>query len=63
MTEAVGRAGSGSPGADQRGEARAGLRLSSRVVSLDAAVRRGFTKADGMWGFTAGISWRLRAGK
>jgi hypothetical protein len=57
--EVTGRAGSGSPGADHRSEARLGVRFGSGRVVGDAAVRRGLTHADGTWGVTAGLSWTL----
>jgi hypothetical protein len=49
------------PGADERSEARAGLRYGRGRLRLDAAVRRGLADADGTWGLTAGLAWRLRA--
>lgn len=60
LGEVAGRAGSGSPGTDARSEARFGLRFGGGRVVGDAAVRRGLGKADGTWGFTAGLSWTLR---
>lgn len=63
LAEVAGRAGDGAPGADQRSEARAGLRLGRGRFRADAAVRRGLTEADGTWGVTAGLAWDLRAAK
>jgi hypothetical protein len=60
--EVAGRAGDGMPGADQRSEARAGIRWRAGRIRWDAAVRRGLTDADGTWGVTAGLAWTLRAG-
>lgn len=52
--------GQGSPGADRRAEARAGARLSAGRARWDLAVRRGLAAADGDWGVTAGVAWRVR---
>jgi hypothetical protein len=60
--EVAGLAGKGMPGTDAHSEARAGLRYGRGRVRLDAAVRRGLADADGTWGVTAGLSWRLRGG-
>ena len=60
VAEVAGFAGNGAPGADERGEVRAGLRFGSETVRVDAALRRGLLDADGGWGGTAGITWRLR---
>jgi Putative MetA-pathway of phenol degradation len=57
--EAAGLAGSGSPGADARSEARAGMRLGAGRLRGDVAVRRGLTDSVGEWGITAGVSWTL----
>ena len=57
----AGRAGQGSPGADQSSEARAGVRYGHGRVRFDAAVRRGLLHADGTWGVTAGLAWTARA--
>jgi len=57
--EVAGYAGNGAPGADERGEARAGLRFGSGSVVLDAAVRRGLRPADGTWGGSVGATWRI----
>lgn len=59
LVEVAGLAGDGRPGADQRIEARGGLRVSLGRVRWDAAVRRGLAEADGTWGFTLGLAWRL----
>jgi len=60
VAEVAGLAGNGSPGADERGELRAGLRFGSGRIRADAAVRRGLTDADGQWGGTVGLTWILR---
>jgi hypothetical protein len=57
--EVAGLAGRGSPGAEARSEARAGVRLGAGRVRGDVAVRRGLTEATGEWGITAGLSWTL----
>ena len=61
VAEMAGRAGQGSPGADQSSEARAGLRYGRGRVRFDAAVRRGLLATDGTWGVTAGLAWTARA--
>ena len=61
VAEMAGRAGQGSPGADQTSEARAGLRYGRGRVRFDAAVRRGLLATDGTWGVTAGLAWTARA--
>jgi hypothetical protein len=58
--EWAGLAGRGMPGADAHGELRAGVRLGAGRVRAAAAVRRGLRAADGRWGLTAGMAWRLR---
>ena len=58
--EVAGLAGRGSPGADARGEARAGARLGRGRWRIDGAVRRGLTRAAGEWGITAGVTWMMR---
>jgi hypothetical protein len=58
--EVAGRKGKGMPGADERSEIRVGARLGSGRVTAAAAVRRGLAAADGTWGATAGVRWRLR---
>jgi hypothetical protein len=59
--EVAGLAGSGSPGADERSEARLGVRLGAGRLRGDAAVRRGLTDSAGEWGFTVGVAWTLRS--
>jgi hypothetical protein len=61
VAELAGRAGDGMPGAEQRSEARVGLRLGSGRLRGDAALRRGLCAADGSWGATVGLSWTLRS--
>ena len=63
VAELAGLAGSGMPGTDARAEARGGLRYGRDRLRLDAAVRRGLAEADGTWGLTAGLAWRLREGR
>jgi len=63
LAEVAGRAGDGMPGAEERSEARAGLRYGRGRVRVDAAVRRGLAEADGTWGATAGLAWDARAPK
>jgi hypothetical protein len=58
--EVAGRAGKGSPGAEERSEVRAGVRYALGSVKLDTALRRGLADADGTWGFTAGLAWTIR---
>jgi len=60
VAEVAGRAGKGAPGAEQRAEARAGLRFGRGPVRWDAALRRGLAAADGGWGITAGLAWTVR---
>jgi hypothetical protein len=60
VAEVAGLAGNGAPGADERGELRAGLRFGTGRLRGDAAVRRGLTPADGEWGGTVGLTWFLR---
>jgi len=60
VAEVAGRAGKGAPGAEERAEARAGLRLRRGRVRWDAALRRGLAAADGTWGMTAGLAWTIR---
>lgn len=59
----AGRAGQGSPGADQSSEARAGVRYRLGRVHADAAVRRGLLAGDGTWGLTAGLAWTAHAAR
>ncbi len=60
MGEVSGRAGKGVPGADEHSEMRAGFRWSQGPVRYHVALRRGLAKADGRWGFTAGLAWTIR---
>jgi hypothetical protein len=61
VAEVAGRGvGKGVPGADQRAEARAGFRISTGRLRWDAGLRRGLAAADGTWGVTAGMSWKVR---
>lgn len=61
LGELAGKAGDGTPGTDERIEARLGVswRASDRLA-LDGAVRRGLADADGTWGVTAGLRFLLR---
>jgi hypothetical protein len=52
--------GEEAPGAERRSEARAGFRFGGGRVRGDLALRRGLEDADGTWGVTTGLSWRLR---
>ncbi|HYN01664.1 MAG TPA: hypothetical protein VE359_04405 [Vicinamibacteria bacterium] len=60
LAEVAGRAGDGRPGAEERSEARAGVRIGRGRVRWDAAVRRGLAEADGTWGATLGLTWTAR---
>jgi hypothetical protein len=60
VAEVAGRSGKGATGAEERSEARVGLRFGPGRLQGDAAVRRGLTDADGTWGVTAGLTWRIR---
>ena len=60
VAEVAGRAGKGAPGAEERAEARAGLRFGGGRIRWDAALRRGLAAADGGWGITAGLAWTIR---
>jgi hypothetical protein len=60
VAEVAGLAGRGRPGTDAHAEARAGLRYGRGRLRLDTALRRGLAEADGTWGLTAGLAWRLR---
>jgi hypothetical protein len=62
VAELAGRLGDGHPGAEQRSEARLGLRLGRGRLRGDAALRRGVCAADGTWGVTLGLSWTARPG-
>lgn len=61
LAEVAGRAGDGEPGAEERSEARAGLRFGGQRLRGDLALRRGLAKADGTWGVTAGLAWTAAA--
>jgi hypothetical protein len=63
LAEVAGRAGDGAPGADERSEARVGLRLGRGRLRGDVAVRRGLAEADGTWGVTAGLAWAARSAR
>jgi hypothetical protein len=63
VAEVSGLLGKGAPGADERSEARAGVRVGRGRVRGDAAVRRGIGEAAGTWGLTAGLTWSIRARK
>ena len=63
LAEVAGRAGDGLPGAEERSEARAGVRLGRGRLRGDVAVRRGLTGADGTWGVTAGLAWEARSAR
>jgi hypothetical protein len=60
LAELAGRTGDGMPGAQQRSEARVGLRVGGGRLRGDAALRRGLTAADGTWGVTLGLTWTAR---
>ncbi len=60
LAEVAGRAGDGRPGAEERSEARAGVRIGRGRVKGSAALRRGLTEADGTWGATVGLTWTAR---
>jgi hypothetical protein len=60
LAEVAGLAGSGRPGADEHAEVRAGVRLGSGSLRGDVAVRRGLLEADGKWGVSAGVSWKIQ---
>ena len=60
VAELAGRLGDGMPGAEQRSEARAGLRLGSGRGRGDVALRRGLGAAAGRWGLTLGLAWTVR---
>jgi len=63
VAEVAGRHGKGAPGAEERAEARAGVRVGRGPLRVDAAVRRGLADADGTWGVTAGLTWVMREGR
>jgi hypothetical protein len=60
LAEVAGRAGEGKPGAEERSEARAGVRVGAGRFRADVALRRGLEQADGTWGVTAGATIVLR---
>ena len=60
LAEIAGRAGKGMPGAEQRIEARGGVRVAFGRLRWDAAIRRGLSDAVGQWGFTAGVRIPLK---
>ncbi len=60
--ELAGRLGDGHPGAEQRAEARLGVRAGRGRLRGDAALRRGLCAADGDWGALLGLTWTLRSG-
>lgn len=60
MIEAAGRSGPGEPEARSRAEARLGARLGRKRLRADAAIRRGLSQADGDWGFSLGLGYRIR---
>jgi len=62
VAEVAGRAGEGKPGADERSEARVGVRYTRGRLRFDAAVRRGLIPEQGTWGGSAGLSWTIRSG-
>jgi hypothetical protein len=57
VMELAGWLGHGAPGADQRSEARLGLRFGRGSLRWDAAVRRGLAAPDGRFGATAGLTY------
>ena len=60
LAEVAGRAGRGQPGAEERAEARLGLRYGGGRLRADAALRRGLSDSVGRWGLNAGLTWVLR---
>ncbi len=60
LLEAAGRSGPGEPEARSRAEARLGARLERSRLAIDIAVRRGLSTADGDWGLTLGLAYRVR---
>ncbi len=60
LGEVAGLQGKGMPGADAHGEVRLGARVGRGRVVADAALRLGLLEADGSWGLTAGLRWRIR---
>jgi hypothetical protein len=63
LAEIAGRAGDGAPGAEQRSEARVGLRFGRGRVRGHLALRRGLLPADGTWGGAVGLSWVVKPGR
>jgi hypothetical protein len=63
VAEVAGRAGEGEPGAEERSEVRAGLRIGRGRVKGDLAVRRGLLEADGTWGGTIGLTFSIKKGR
>jgi hypothetical protein len=59
--EVAGRLGDGHPGAEQRAEARFGVRFGGSRLRVGAAVRRGLCEADGTWGATVGLTLVARS--
>ncbi|MCU0241685.1 MAG: hypothetical protein MUF51_04610 [Vicinamibacteria bacterium] len=55
--EIGGRIGNGPPGADERSEARLGLRYLREEWRGDCALRRSLVTAGGTWGLTCGVNW------
>jgi hypothetical protein len=61
MAEVAGLAGNqGTPGADARSEARAGVRFGKGCVRWDFALRQGLTDTAGNLGVTGGLAWTIR---
>jgi hypothetical protein len=61
LGEVAGKTGDGTPGTDERIEARFGVAWSaSERFGADVAVRRGLAEADGTWGVAAGVRFLLR---
>jgi hypothetical protein len=60
--EVAGRLGDGHPGAEQRAEARLGVRVGGGRWRAAGAVRRGLCEADGSWGATVGLTFVARSG-
>jgi hypothetical protein len=61
MGEIAGKTGDGTPGTDERLEARLGVAWNAGGrFGVDAAIRRGLADADGTWGVTAGVRFVLR---
>ncbi len=63
VADLAGRSGPGEPEAPARAEARLGARLGRGRLRADVAARRGLSAADGDWGVTLGLSYRLRGGR